>query len=74
MGSDYCAITHETAGTIYYGQRLVIAHTSQGVRFVTGIGFCDDGQKVSASCDITQETGGTSVWHWVLFLVISYAR
>ena len=74
LGSDSCDIIHETAGTISYGQRLAIARTSQGVRFVTGIGFCDDGQKVSASCDITQETGGTSVWHWVLFLVISYAR
>ena len=37
---------------------------------MTGIGFCGR----SASCDITYETGGTSSWHWVLFLVISYAR
>ena len=43
LGSASCDITHETGGTICYGQwvlRLVISHTRQGVRFVTGIGFC----------------------------------
>ena len=41
--SASCDITHETSGTICYGHwvlRLVISHTRQGVRFVTGIGFC----------------------------------
>ena len=36
-------IGHETRVTIGYGHwvlRLVISHTRQGVRFVTGIGFC----------------------------------
>ena len=53
-----CDITHETGGTICYGQRvlhwvlrLVIPHTRQGVRFVIrALG--------SASCDITHETRG----------------
>ena len=46
---------------------LVISHTRQGVRFVTGIGYCGR----SASCDITQKTGGTIFYgHWVLPLVI----
>ena len=43
LGSASCDITHETGGTICYGHwvlRLVISHTRQGVRFVTGIGFC----------------------------------
>ena len=43
LGSVSCDITHETVGTICYGHwvlRLVISHTRQGVRFVTGIGFC----------------------------------
>ena len=33
----------ETGGTICYGHwvlHLVVSHTRQGVRFVTGIGFC----------------------------------
>ena len=43
LGSASCDITHETVGTICYGQwvlRLVISHTRQEVRVVTGIGFC----------------------------------
>ena len=43
MGSASCDITHETAGTICYEHWvlcLVISHTRQGVRLVTGIGFC----------------------------------
>ena len=61
----------------------MISHTRQGVRFVTGIGFCvlryltrDKGYDVlralgSASCDITQVTRGTICYgHWVLRLVI----
>ena len=67
-------ITGETRGTICYGHwvlRLVISHTRQGVRFVTGIGFCGR----SASCDITHKTGGTSFYgYWVLRLVISLTR
>ena len=90
LGSASCDITHETGGTICYRPRvlrLVISHTRQGVRFITGIGFCvlryrtrDRGYDLlralsSASCDITQETGGTVCYgHWVLRLVISYTR
>ena len=43
LGSASCDITLETGGAICYGHwvlRLVISHTRQGVRFVTGIGFC----------------------------------
>ena len=43
LGSASCDITHETTGTICYGHwvlRLVISHSRQGVRFVTGMGFC----------------------------------
>ena len=55
LGSASCDITHETGSTICYGHwvrtrgticfrhsvlRLVISYTRQGVRFVTGIGFC----------------------------------
>ena len=49
--------------------RLVITHTRQGVRFLTGIGLgC-------ASCDITHKTGDTiCCGHWVLRLVISHTR
>ena len=42
LGSASCDITHETAGTIGCGHwvlPLVISHTRQGVRFVTGSGF-----------------------------------
>ena len=46
---------------------LVISHTRQEVRFVTGIGFC-----VS---NIIDEKAGTSCYgHWVLRLMISYTR
>ena len=102
LGSASCDITHETGATICYGHwvqtrgticyghwvlRLVISHTRQGVRFVTGIGFCvlryrtrDKGYDLlralgSASRDITHETGGTICGgHWVLRLVISHTR
>ena len=90
LGSASCDITHETRGTIFYGHwvlPLVISHTRQGVRFVTGIGFCvlwyhrqDGGYDVlralgSASCDITHETGDTMGYRpWVLRLVISHTR
>ena len=43
LGSVSCNITHETRGTTCYGHwvlRLVIIHRRQGLRFVTGIGFC----------------------------------
>ena len=43
IGSASCDITHETGGTICYGHwvlPLVISHTRQRVRFITGIGFC----------------------------------
>ena len=71
-GSASCDITHETVGTICYvhwALQFVISHTKQGVRFVTGIGFCilrnrtrDRGYDLlralgSASCDITHGTG-----------------
>ena len=87
LGSASCGITHETGGTICYGHwvlHLVVSHTRQGVRFVTGIGFCilwyhtrDRGYDLlralgSASCGITHETGGTICYgHWVLHLVLS---
>ena len=90
LGSASCDITHETGDTICYGHwvlRLVISHTRQGVRFVTGIGFCvlcyhsrDRGYDLlqasrSASCDIIHETGGRICYgHWVLRLVISHTR
>ena len=80
----------ETGGTICYGHwvlHLVVSHTRQGVRFVTGIGFCilwyhtrDRGYDLlralgSASCGITHETGGTICYgHWVLHLVVSHTR
>ena len=43
LGSASSDITHETGGTICYGHwvlRLVISHARQGIRLVTGIGFC----------------------------------
>ena len=42
LGCMSCDITHETGGTICYGNwvlRLVISHRRQEVRFVTGIGL-----------------------------------
>ena len=42
LGSASCDIT-ETRGKTCYGHwvlRLVISRTRQGVRFVTGLGFC----------------------------------
>ena len=67
LGSASCDITPETCDTIFSGHwalRLVISHTRQGKRFVTGIG---------TSCDTTHETGGTSCHgHWVLGLVTSH--
>ena len=67
--------------------RLVISHTRQGVRFVTGIGFCvlryhtrDRGYDLlralgSVSRNLTHETGGTMCYrHRVLRLVISHPR
>ena len=90
LGFASCDITHETGSTIFYGHwvlHLVISHTRQGVRFVTGIGICrlvtsrtrqgyDLLQALeSASCDITFEAGGTICYdHWVLRLVISHTR
>ena len=90
LGPASCDITHETGGTICYGHwvlRLVTSHTKQGVRLVTGIGFCLLWYHIrdreydllralgSASCDITHETGGTSCYgHWVLPLVITHTR
>ena len=43
LASASCDISHETGGAICYGHwllHLVIFHTRQGVRFITGIGFC----------------------------------
>ena len=43
LGSASCVIRHQTGGTICYGHwvlHLVLSDTRQGVRFVTGIGFC----------------------------------
>ena len=90
LGSASCDITHETGGTIllrHWVLGLLISYARQGVRFVTGIGFCvlsyhigDRGYDLlralgSMSCDITHETGGTILLgHWVLGLVISYTR
>ena len=65
-GSASCDIIHETKGAVcdgHWNLRLVISLTRQGVRFVTGIGFCvlsyhtqDRGYDLlrelgSASCD-----------------------
>ena len=82
LGSASGDITHETGATslvisrtrqeatICYGHwvlRLVISHTRQEVRFVTGID--------SASCDFTQEPGGTICYvHWVLRFVTSHTK
>ena len=79
LGSASCVITHETAGTICSGHwvlRLEISHTRQGVRCVFGYHTRERGYDmlralVSASCDITHETGGAICYgHWVLRLVI----
>ena len=80
-------ITHETGGTICYVHwvlRLVISHTRQGVRFVTGIGVTGIGFGQGydlfqafgpASYDIIHETGATICYrHCVLRLVISHTR
>ena len=43
LGSASCDSRYETRGTLCYGHwvlHLVIADTSRGVRFVTGIEFC----------------------------------
>ena len=70
LGSVSCDFTDETGGSICYWHWalcVVISHTRQEVRFVTGIGLC--------SCDITHETGGTFCYgHWVPPLVISHTR
>ena len=72
LGSASCDITDETGGAFCYGHwilRLVISQMRQGVRVVTGIGFCEFGYLTadrgydlsraldSAFCDITHETG-----------------
>ena len=71
LGSASCDLAHETGGTICYGHwvlHLVISHTRQGVRFVTGIGFF-------ICCDITHKTGSTICWrYWDLCLVLSHTR
>ena len=88
--SASCDITHKTGGTSFYGYwvlRLVKSLARQGVRFVMCIGFCfllyhsrDRGCDLirafgSASCDNTDETGGTICYgHWVLGLVITHTR
>ena len=88
LASASCEISHETGGEIHYGHwlmHLVISLTTQGERFVTGIGFCilrnlirDRGYDLlralaSVSCDISHETGGTICYGHCL-LVISHAR
>ena len=43
LGSASCDIADETGGTscsVHWVLRLVISHTRQRVRFVTGIGIC----------------------------------
>ena len=43
LGSASCDITYEKGEAICHGHwvlGLVISYTSQGVRFVRGIGFC----------------------------------
>ena len=72
LGSASCIdIARETGGTICYRhcvRYLVISYTRQGVRFVTGIGFC-------VTRVIAHETRGTICYgHWVLRLVISHGR
>ena len=89
-GSASYVIRHETGVTICYGHwvlHLVLSDTRQGLRFVTGLGFCilchqtqDSGYDLlralgSASCVIRHETGGTIYYgHWVLHLVLSDTR
>ena len=65
LGSTSCDISHETGATNCCGHwilRLVISHTRQAVRFVTGIGICvlcyHPRNRGYESCDITHETGG----------------
>ena len=81
-------ITHETRCTTCYGHwvlHLVISHTRQGLRFLTGIVFCISGNHTrdrrydllrafgSLACDITHETRGTICYgHWVLHLEITH--
>ena len=88
-GIGFCVLCG-TGGRSCYGHwvlRLVITRTRQEVRFVTVIEFCvlcyltrDNWYDLlrplgSASCDITQEAGGTICdGHWVLPLVISHTR
>ena len=77
--SASCDITHETRGTICYGHEvlhLVIAHTRQGVRFVTGIGFCilfyHAQDRMHDLLRASGSAGGTIGYgHWVLHLWIS---
>ena len=68
--SASCDNTHETRGAICCGHwvlRPLISQTRQGVRFVTGSGFCGR----SASCD----RGYNLLLAWVdLRLVISHTR
>ena len=87
-GAASCDIRHETRGTICYRHwvlRLVTSHARQGVRVVTGIGFCvlryhtrDRGHDLLrafgyASCEIAHETAGTICsGHWVLCHVVSH--
>ena len=57
-GIEFCSdITHKIGGTIFSGHwdlPLVISHTKQGLRFVTGMGVSD-------------EVRGTICYgHWVL--------
>ena len=98
LGSVSCDIAYETGLTICYGHwnlHPVISHTKQGVRFVTALASYHTRDRGydwlralgSASGDITQETGATSLvishtrqevtiyyGHWVLRLVISHTR
>ena len=90
LDSAFCVIRHDTEDRICYGHRvlhLVLSDTRQGVRFVTGIGFCilccqirDRGYDLlralgSASCVLRHQTGGTICYGaWVLHLVLSDNR
>ena len=68
--SASCDITHETGGTICNGHwalHLVISCTRQGVRFVTGFGFCILRYPL-------RDRGTICYVHWVLHHMISRTK
>ena len=81
VGSASCDMTHAgQAATICNGHwdlPLVISHTKQGVRFVTGLGYLRRGTGYdllrtlgSASCDITQAGQGIRFVTGIEFCVL----